>query len=328
MTRRSPMNDRYTTERTGGATKRGAGSMKPATSAASSVRVQSKKPTGGNSRSRAMAAMNADAGKSKEEKKLERAKRREQEDELYTASSILCNKDEKYQMWRRVWWACLIGAVVFTALSWASLSSGVGGAVVSVVVLVLAYVTIIAALVIDVGPVRKRRNVYRDKVNAMTKKQVDRILADSYIDRQATDAAKKARKEAKKAGKDPETAYQQAYNAYVENAHTAGKGAASAGATGTATTAVATDSTAVEQGSSNDSSAGNERRRGILFGKRKADKTTATPVDDDGNGMGDVAAPASEQQAARTEAEEAARKEAAAKAAREFAASRRSGTGK
>lgn len=323
MARRSPMNDRYTTERSGGATRGKAGSMKPATSAAASVRVRSsKKPTGTGARGKAMAMMNADAGKTKEEKKAERAQRRQEEDTLYTAGSILCNKDAKYQMWRRVWWGCLIGAVVFTALSWASLSTGVGGQVVSVVVLVLAYATIIAALVIDLGPVRRRRNVYRDKVGSMTKKQVERIVTESYVDRQATDAAKKARRAAKKAGQDPEAAYKAAYDAYVAQSAHAGRRDEGTAGSGAGTTKV----TEVAEGAA--TSGAGKGGRGILFGKRAKDRAQGTPVDE----AVQAAEPEAPAQAAQAEAEvdeaERARREAAAKAAREFAASRRSGTGK
>ncbi len=212
MARRNPMNERYTSdEKTGGATRGGATSMKPASKAGASVRVESKKKSTGNSRSRAASMLMGNNSKSKEEKKAERQKRRQEEDTLFTASSILVEKDPAYTKWRRVWWGCLISAVVFTALSWGTLSMSLND-VVSIVILVLAYGTIIAALVIDLGPVRKRRNVARGKVDAMTKNQVDRLITDSYTEREAKSVATKARKAAKKNGQDPQAAYQKAYD--------------------------------------------------------------------------------------------------------------------
>lgn len=199
MSRRNPQNERYTVEQDGrraGATAPKAGSAKPASKAAASVRIQTSK----SSMSKKQKVM-AQQTMSKEEKKAQRAKERELENLVYTATTTLTNKDEKYKKLRRVWWGLLISAVVFTALSWTTLSTGFGGQALSIAVLVLAYAGIIGALIMDFTVIRKRRNVFRDKVNAMTRKQVERVVEESYIERQAADAAKKARKEAKKAGK-------------------------------------------------------------------------------------------------------------------------------
>lgn len=199
MSRRNPQNERYTVEQDGrraGATAPKAGSAKPASKAAASVRIQTSK----SSMSKKQKVM-VQQTMSKEEKKAQRAKERELENLVYTATTTLTNKDEKYKKLRRVWWGLLISAVVFTALSWTTLSTGFGGQALSIAVLVLAYAGIIGALIMDFTVIRKRRNVFRDKVNAMTRKQVERVVEESYIERQAADAAKKARKEAKKAGK-------------------------------------------------------------------------------------------------------------------------------
>ena len=199
MSQRSPQNERYTVEREGrapGSTRPKSGAAKPASRAAASVRIETPKSKM-TKRQKAM----AEATMSKEEKKAQRAKEREVENAAYTATTALTNKDEKYKKLRRIWWCLLIAAVAFTILSWATLASGVGGAVLSTVVLVLAYIGIVGALVMDFTVIRKRRNVFRDRVNAMTRKQVDRIIEESFAEKQAEDAAKKARKEAKKAGK-------------------------------------------------------------------------------------------------------------------------------
>ena len=281
MARRNPMNARYTQDREGGATRRGAGSAKPVSTAGASVRQPTKKPAG-NAKQRAMATANM----SKEERKALRAKEREQENTLYTASSILCNKDEKYKKLRRYWWGLLIAAIVFTVLSWTTLSTGVGGQVASIVVLVLAYASIIGALVMDFTVVRKRRNYFRDKVNAMSKRAVDRIVEESYQERVAKEAAKKAKREARKAGKSADEAAAAAKAASDEVMSTAHKKFADA-----------------------DSAAAAEEAKKAGKQKGAAKARQAEPA---------------EPQDPETAAE-AARKAAAAKAARDFAASKRKG---
>ena len=199
MSRRNPMNERYTAERTdkpAGATRKGASSAKPVRAAAASVRVETNK-----ARMTRRQKMTAESTMSKEEKKAERAKQRERDNLAYSAVTILTEQDEKYKKYKRWWWALLIAAVVFTAISWVAMSTNFGGPVFSIVILVLAYASIIAALALDFIVVRKRRNFHRDKVAAMSQKQVERIVEEHYTERAAKDAAAKARKEAKKAGK-------------------------------------------------------------------------------------------------------------------------------
>lgn len=228
MSRRNPQNERYTVEKEGrraGATAPKAGSAKPASKAGASVRIE----TSRSSMTKRQKVM-ADQAMTKEEKKAAKAKQRELENLIYTATTVLTNKDEKYKKLRRVWWGLLISAVVFTALSWLTLSTGFGGQVLSIVVLVLAYAGIIGALIMDFTVIRKRRNIFRDKVNAMTRKQVERVVEESYAERTAADTAKKARKEAKKAGKsaaEQQAAYDEAY-ASVMNESSSKRAAADA----------------------------------------------------------------------------------------------------
>lgn len=213
MSMRSPTNERYTVEdkKPAGASRRGSTSAKPARNAAASVRVETNK-----ARQTRRQKMVAEQTMSKEERKAVRAKEREKENEYYTATTILTSADPKYKKLKRIWWGLLIAAVVFTAVSWAMLSTGVGGPVLSVVVLVLAYAAIIGALFMDFTVVRKRRNHFRDKVASMSQKQVERIIENDYLERAALDAAKKARKAAKKAGMS-EAEQQKAYDdAYAE----------------------------------------------------------------------------------------------------------------
>ena len=310
MSRRNPMNDRYTTEREGGASRRGASSMKPVRAAASSVRTETKRPTG-NARQRAL----AEASMSKDEKKALKAKQREEENAIYTASSILCNKDPKYKKLRKYWWALLIGAVVFTALSWAGLAGavGIGGEVFSIVIIVLAYACIIGALIMDFTVVRKRRNYYRDKVKAMSKRAVDRIIEASYQERVAKEAARKAKKEARKAGKSSSEASAAADEAYAK------------------AMALATGKIELPEDDELDAKVA-KKDKPAKSGKAKAEVSEVSAQADAQDAQG-VAADAADSSgstggadAGRPEAElseEEARKEAAARIAREFAASKR-----
>lgn len=198
MSMRNPQNERYTVEREGrsqGSVKPRTASAKPASKAGASVRTTSK-PKPKNAKQRAMAEMNM----SKEEKKAARAKEREAENVAYTAIDILTRKDARYKKLRRIWWALLVVAVIFTVLSWPTVSIEMPLAV-NIVSLVLAYAAIISALVMDFTVVRKCRNKHRDKVASMTRKQQERIVYEAQVEAGAKAAAKAARKEAKKAGK-------------------------------------------------------------------------------------------------------------------------------
>ena len=313
MSRRNPMNDRYTTEREGGASRRGASSMKPVRAAASSVRTETKRPTG-NARQRAL----AEASMSKDEKKALKAKQREEENAIYTASSILCNKDPKYKKLRKYWWALLIGAVVFTALSWAGLAGavGIGGEVFSIVIIVLAYACIIGALIMDFTVVRKRRNYYRDKVKAMSKRAVDRIIEASYQERVAKEAARKAKKEARKAGKSSSEASAAADEAYAK------------------AMALATGKIELPEDDELDAKVAKKAKKDkpAKSGRAKAEVSEVSAQADAQDAQGAAADTADSSgstggaDAGRPEAElseEEARKETAARIAREFAASKR-----
>lgn len=311
MSQRNPQNERYTVERetrAPGSTRPSAGAAKPASKAAASVRIEQSKSQM-TRRQRALAEQTM----SKEERKAQRAKERELENAIYTATTILTNDDPKYKQLRRIWWALLITAVVFVVLSWATLATGIGGQVLSTVVIVIAYIGIIGALIMDFTVIRKRRNVFRDKVNAMTRKQVDRIIEDSYLERTAEEAAKKARKEAKKAGKSTseQDAAAEAARAEVLSATKAKRRAEDA------------------------AEAASKAVKGAKGAKGKAAKagkgaqgggtTKVSVVSEDGSAPTGGETPtsgAADDAAATDEAAEEARKEAARKIAREFAASK------
>lgn len=311
MSQRNPQNERYTVERetrAPGSTRPSAGAAKPASKAAASVRIEQSKSQM-TRRQRALAEQTM----SKEERKAQRAKERELENAIYTATTILTNDDPKYKQLRRIWWALLITAVVFVVLSWATLATGIGGQALSTVVIVIAYIGIIGALIMDFTVIRKRRNVFRDKVNAMTRKQVDRIIEDSYLERTAEEAAKKARKEAKKAGKSTseQDAAAEAARAEVLSATKAKRRAEDAAEAA---------SKAVKGAKGAKGKAGKAGK-----GAQGGGTTKVSVVSEDGSAPTGGETPtsgAADDAAATDEAAEEARKEAARKIAREFAASK------
>lgn len=328
MSQRNPQNERYTVERDGrapGSTRPHAGSAKPASKAGASVRVEKPKMS---SRQRAM----SQATMSKEEKKAQRAKEREAENLSYSAITTLTNKDERYKKLRRIWWGLLIAAVVFTALSWATLAVNMG-TVLSAIVLVLAYAAIIGALVMDFTVIRKRRNFFRDKVAAMSRKQVERIVEDSYVERKAIEEAKKAKKEAKKGGasaQDQQAAYNAAYKrvmgrttfTMLSDEEAAKAYAKQQEADAKADEAAAASSAEAGAAASSQPTGQEAAKKGLFGRRRKAAEAPAAAEGSVAEGAGAAQDPQAAAAAVADAEAEAARKAAAAKAAREFALSK------
>lgn len=162
MSQRNFMNERYNDEKRSGKTRKSASSAKPKAQRAATVRDP--------------------APKTKKQKKQERRERERKAEER--ASSMLQGRyedTEGYKRLRRIWWACLIAAVAFTALTFLAntqranfFESGPGaeGALfmgifdenamrtAGTVLLVLAYGLIIGAFYIDLGRIRKERKIF------------------------------------------------------------------------------------------------------------------------------------------------------------------------
>ena len=131
MTQRNPMNERYQSEDRKGATRKSAASAKP---------VSKKTPQ-----------------QKKAERKQQRAKTAERDRQFYNPPT------PEYKRLRKIWWVCLILAIVLTITSFAGNGLGMP-APIMYVTLGLAYVFIIAALYIDMGKCRKLRQKYADEV--------------------------------------------------------------------------------------------------------------------------------------------------------------------
>lgn len=145
MTQRNPMNERYNDENRGGKTRKSAASAKPATARAATVRTPSPK--------------------TKKQKQAEARERERKQEQRYqaVASSQRIEDLPEYKKLRRIWWVCLIAAIVCIAISFASSSNDEMGFL-YIPFLVAGYVLVIAAFYIDLGRVRKLRKKYEQQV--------------------------------------------------------------------------------------------------------------------------------------------------------------------
>ncbi len=149
MSQRNPMNERYTEERTG-KTRKSAASAKPATKAASSVRVQGakqEKPKGFFARAAAKANQN------EAQKASDKAKKRDAREDRFAYREP---DNPEYQKWRRIWWGLIILALVLTAGSM-FLLNGVGSQA-GMITLGAGYIALAAAIVVDLRKVRRLRD--------------------------------------------------------------------------------------------------------------------------------------------------------------------------
>ncbi len=162
MSQRNPMNERYTSEERTGVTRKSAASAKPKTKAAASVTVKSAKKTPEQKKAEEKAA-----------RKQAAAKQREVERKYYKPDT------PRYKRLRIIWWVLLIAAIGCTTLSF------VGQQwlppQVAVVILVLAYVFIISAFVLDFWKIKQERVAYQERMlaleekNAKAEKQARRV---------------------------------------------------------------------------------------------------------------------------------------------------------
>jgi murein DD-endopeptidase MepM/ murein hydrolase activator NlpD len=139
MSRRNVTNDRNTqTEKRTGQTRKSASSAKPARAAASSVYVVEKKKT-------------------KEQKKAEERKKQAEERRIEEALTAKYGniKTARMKKLRVVWWVTLAGAILCTAFAWFARNFMPEWA--AFATMALAYVFIIAALVVDLVFIRKER---------------------------------------------------------------------------------------------------------------------------------------------------------------------------
>ena len=168
------MNDRYQSD-VKGQTKKSAASMKPKSKAAASVYI---KPSGHTPQEK------------KAIKKQQRAKQAELDRMFYNPPT------ERYKKLRRIWWFCLIAAIVLTVLGMVLPNLFPGAVWASWGCIIPAYAFIIAAVWLDFSKIRKVRREYQMEMMKKHPKQVKEHLVTNANNQRA--AEKEAAREEKK----------------------------------------------------------------------------------------------------------------------------------
>lgn len=148
MSQRNPMNERYTSDKRTGTTRKSAASAKPKTKAAGTVTMGTSKKTPQQRKA-----------EQKEARKKEQERQRELDRKYYKPDT------ERYKKLKRIWWASLAGAVVCTLLSW--LLREVQPTWLAFVCLFGAYALIIFAFYLDFSKIRKERRAYQERMIAL-----------------------------------------------------------------------------------------------------------------------------------------------------------------
>jgi hypothetical protein len=149
MAQRNPMNERYTTDDAKGKTRKSAAAVKPKAKAASSVRIQS-------------------VAKTPKEKK--QAARERQKKEEVKKSQVYKVPTPEYTFWRRVWWGCLAFGVAALGSSFLVLSFFPVGEIAQNIIMGLAYVGVIAAILVDQVKLKKIRKKYNEELDSQNSK--------------------------------------------------------------------------------------------------------------------------------------------------------------
>ena len=159
-----------------------AASARPTRDRAGSVRTGSDKPK---------------SEMTKEEKRAEREKRREKEDVIADAKRAMLDSMPEYKHTQRIWWGMLIAGIICTLVSWGAIRSAGGEeaapggiAVVSISLMVLAYVLVIGAFIYDLVKVRPLRNKADAKLTGMSQKRMRKYVSEE----EARKAAEKEKK--------------------------------------------------------------------------------------------------------------------------------------
>lgn len=185
MSQRNFMNDRYNDENKKGSTRKSSASAKPKAQRAATVRDP--------------------APKTKKQKKEEARERERAAAEKNSFMEQRFETTETYKRLRRIWWVLLVSAILCTALSFAfSRDENLNS--ISMVVMVLAYVLIVAAFYIDLGKIRKERRIYNASIannkSKEARREQKRLRAEKREqEKEAAEKfeAAKAEEEAKKA---------------------------------------------------------------------------------------------------------------------------------
>lgn len=147
MSQRNPMNERYTTDKGSGKTRRSAASAKPKTKAAASVSYSAPKKT-----------TQERKAEIKEQRKADEAKQRELDRKYYKPDT------PQYKKLRLIWAALIGGGVICVVASW--LLRSVEPTWIGTAFLIVAYMLILGSFWIDFSKIRKERRAYQTKMLA------------------------------------------------------------------------------------------------------------------------------------------------------------------
>lgn len=194
MATRNPMNDRYVGDGPQGKTRKSAASAKPKRKAADTVYVKS----AGTSKGKPVKE------KTKEEKRVEREQARVENNAIYSVATVLMNNDPTYKKFKSVWWGLLGFAIVATIVSWILQFQKMGSQTAAIVTVVIAYVGIVGALILDFWKIRPIRKSSREAAANMSKKQLDAVLEKEVLKNQRKKLEKEMKKVAKEGTATPE----------------------------------------------------------------------------------------------------------------------------
>lgn len=194
MSQRNPLNERYqNADERKGATRKSAASAKPASKAASSVRVERKveEPKGLFARATQQANKSNAARDHRKQQASKQSVQRRKENAIRT--QYYNPPTPEYKRWKKVWWAMLGGAIALTAFSfWASGQESLQSLMYPTIG--LSYALLFLAIVLEFTFLRKLRRTYQDEKIAeeFSKKR-------SKARKEAAEAARLAAKEAEEA---------------------------------------------------------------------------------------------------------------------------------
>lgn len=182
MTQRNPMNDRYSTDRTG-QTRKSAASAKP--------------------KSERAATIHDPAPKTRKQKKLESEERAAKQKKRAYTSNARYEDTQEYRHLRHIWWGFLIAAICLTGMSfliWSSVDFFTSFLpldvvnVLSLVVMILGYAFIILAFYLDLSRINKGRRAWQARIQNDNSKE-----ARAKQKQARAEAREREREEAEKA---------------------------------------------------------------------------------------------------------------------------------
>ena len=133
------------------------------------------------------------ANMSKEERKAQKARIRSHEDQVDAVAAVLLHRDPQYAKMRKIWWILLgvgfLSILLAFLFQWLAQQQGSQWIPFSVVFLVLSYVGIIGALLVDIFKVGKMRKKYRAEAEGYTNRRMKNLL-DEEAERRAEQIAR------------------------------------------------------------------------------------------------------------------------------------------